>query len=229
MPGIGRIAWVLLGSTVPHGHSMWWIQTKLAVIVCCHPPVPKCISLLSLMSWLKESLRWCWCSWSVEWLMNLWLLPLVCSSPFRAPPLPTWTHVLFVSSTNGDAFPANPSTHFLTTPATPRNRGLYTPPHILRRVCTDCSDSAWTPHRLRAVWTDFFIPSYLCECAQSPHGVWVNLLGLQAVCTDNLSSNPLAQTRTEISPSLGWPYFIIVINNATYKDWTPSSTNTPRN
>jgi len=103
-----------------------------------------------------------------------------------------------------------------------RRREVFTLPHVFR---TESARTDWTPHGLWAVRTDFFIPFYLCKCAWSPHGVRVNLLGLRAVHTDSPSSNPLARTRTEISPSLDRPYFIIVIKNATCKDWTPGSTN----
>jgi len=41
---------------------------------------------------------------------------------------------------------------------------VFTLPHIFR---TESSWTARTPHGLRAVRTDFFIPFYLCECAWS--------------------------------------------------------------
>jgi len=93
--------------------------------------------------------------------------------------------------------------------------GLYTPPRILHgliRLCTDSEQSE-----------QIFSSHFTCV---NVLGVWVNLLGLWAVRTDSLSSNPLARTRTEISLSSDRPYFIIVIKNATCKDWTPGSTNT---
>ena len=40
-----------------------------------------------------------------------------------------------------------------------------------RRSLHSPTYSAQSPHGLQAVQADFFIPFYLCKCAQSPHRV----------------------------------------------------------
>ena len=72
---------------------------------------------------------------------------------------------------------------------------VFTLPHIFR---TDSKQS-------EQIFSSHFTCVNVLGVRTESHRVRVNLLGLWAVRTDSPSSNPLARTRTEISPSSDRP------------------------